>query len=115
MTTRFASLFRRTGAPMLLHQFGEQITYYPRGAATGRTISAMVERGVSVPSETGDGVAMAIVVRVVDDSTEGISATEIDDGRDEVSIATITGGTAERRQITRVEADANGLVRFMVR
>lgn len=115
MPTRFAQLFSRTGAPNLVRQFGEQITYYANGSGTGRTIWAIVERNVEVPPELGEQTAQALMIRVRDDSTYGISATEIDDGRDEVSVALDTGGTAERRQITSTVDDSNGMVRFMVR
>lgn len=114
MATRFAQQFKRTGAPSLLRQFAEPIVYYPGGIADGRSIDAIVTRGVEVVSETGQ-VAYAIVVRVLDDATLGISATEIDDGRDVVLVALNTGGTPERRQITRTKDDSNGMVRFMVR
>jgi hypothetical protein len=74
----------------------------------------MIQRGVEVVNETGQ-VSQAIVVRVTDSNTLGISATEIDDGRDTISVSLIEGGTAEVRQITRMTDDSNGLVRFMVR
>mgnify|MGYP006362771763 FL=1 len=113
--SRFRSQFRRMGAAALLAQFGEPITYYADGTGGGRPIQAKVERDVAVPSESGDQVALAIIVRVLDSSTEGISATEIDDCKDEVSLPIKEGGSAERRKVGRRMADSNGLVRFMVR
>lgn len=108
-------MFKRAGVPSLLRQFGESIIYYPRGVlSAGRTIQAMVQRDVQVVNETGQ-VSNAILVRVKDDSTSGISATEIDDGKDTISISIVTGGTAEVRQITKMQDDSNGAVRFMVR
>lgn len=115
MATPFAQLFSRTGAPNLVRQFGETITYYPLGAGSGRTITAKVERRVEVLAEAGDQTAQSLIITVRDDATYGISATEINDGSDEVSVSLITGGTPERRQITHVFDDSNGLVRFQVR
>jgi hypothetical protein len=112
--SRFAQQFARAGGPSLVHQFGDSIVYYPQGVSSGRTIQAMIQRGVEVVGEAGQ-VSYAIQVRVLDNATTGISATEIDDGRDTVSIPLIEGGTAEVRQITRMTDDSNGLVRFMVR
>lgn len=115
MATRFAQQFKRAGVPSLVRQFGESIVYYPQGViANGRTIQALVERGVEVVSETGQ-VSYALRVRVYNDTTLGIGATEIDDGRDTVSIALITDGPATVRQITRMTDDSNGMVRFLVR
>lgn len=112
--SRFSQLFSRTGAPNLVRQFGETITYYADGGDAGRSITAKVERNVAAPAET-EQAGPSLVVTVLDNSTTGISATEIDDGGDEVSVALVAGGTAERRQITRVIDDSNGLVRFQVR
>ena len=115
MASRFAQQFKRTGAECLVHQFSDEIVYYPQGViANGRAIRAMIERGVEVVGETGQ-VSYAMRVRVLDNSTTGISSTEIDDGRDTISIPLIEGGTAEVRQITLMTDDSNGLVRFMVR
>lgn len=115
MATRHAIRFKRDSFRMLLREHGEPITYYADGAGSGRPIQAIVERDVAVPSETGDQVALAIIVRVLDSATEGIAATEIDDGKDEVSLPLKEGGSAERRAIARRINDANGVVRFMVR
>jgi hypothetical protein len=113
--SRFAQQFARAGAPSLVHQFSDEIVYYPRGVVvSGRAIRGMIERGVEVVSETGQ-VSYAIRVRVLDNNTTGISSTEIDDGRDTINISLIEGGTPEIRQITRMTDDSNGLVRFMVR
>ena len=115
MPTRFASQFARTGALNLVRQFGESITYYADGAGTGRVINATVERNVEVPSETGEQVARALVVRVLDSVAKGILATELNDGGDEILVALVEGGTAERRQVGRKISTSNGFVRFVVR
>lgn len=112
--SRFATQFARTGAPSLVRQFGESIVYYAGGGNAGRTIYALIERNVAVETSTGT-TAQEIVVRVRNDATHGISATEINDKKDQVFVSLVVGGTPERRQITRINDDANGLVRFMVR
>lgn len=115
MPTRHATRFTRSSFPLLLREYGEPTIYYADGVGGGRPIIAIVERDVAVPSETGDQVAMAFVVRVLDSVTLGISATEIDDAKDEISLPIKTGGVAERRKIGRRINDANGVVRFVVR
>jgi hypothetical protein len=115
MSSRFRQQFSRTGAASTVRQFGEPATYYPQGVVSGRAIQVIVERDVEVVSETGDQVGYAIMCRALDHATLGILSTEIDDGRDELLLPMVEGGTAERRSITRKISTANGFVRFMVR
>lgn len=114
MPTRFAAQFARTGAPSLVRQFGEPLIYYRRGGNVARLISGIVERNVAVESSTGT-TSQEILIRVLDNSTTGISATEVNDQTDEIAVPLVTGGTAVRRQVTRVNDDSNGFIRFMVR
>jgi hypothetical protein len=115
MSSRFRQQFSRTGAVSTVRQFGEPATYYPQGIGTGRAIQVIVERDVEVVSGIGDQVGYAMVCRALDHATLGILSTEIDDGRDEISLPTVEGGTADRRSVTRKISTANGFVRFMVR
>lgn len=112
MSSQFRNQFRRSAAPSLVRQFGEEVLYYPRGGSVCRTIKAIVERSEELVE---NGIAQMVMVRVINDCTLGISATEIDDGRDEVAVALIEGGSLERRQIVRMTDDSNGMVRFRVR
>ncbi len=115
MATRHATRFSRTSGPLLVREMGESIIYYPNGGLTGRCIDAIVERNVDVPSESGDQVAQSLIIRVLDSCTSGISSTEINDGKDAVSVALKVGGEATRRIISRRIDDANGMIRFLVR
>lgn len=110
--SRFRSQFKRGPAVSLVRQFGETITYYSRGA-DGRSVQAIIRRGTEI-GPTGL-VSQVIECSVMDDATLGIAATAIDDGRDEILIALEQGGDAERRQITLMDDDSNGMVRFRVR
>lgn len=98
-----------------VRQFGEPATYYRRGTGAGRPIQVIVQRDVEVVGGTGDQVVLAINVRALDHATLGILSTEIDDGRDEISLPVIDGGPVERRTIVRKIDTSNGMVRFMVR
>ena len=114
MATRHAIRFQRNSFRLLLREMGEPLTYYADGGMTGRSINGIVERNVEVPNGNCD-VAQALIIRVLDSLTEGIAASEIDDGQDDISVPLKAGGTAERRRISRFIDDANGVVRFMVR
>lgn len=110
--TLFASQFRRIGGPNLVRQFGESLTYHPRGGVA-RTVKGIVERDVEVISEAGVS-GKATIVRVLDKSVCGIQSTEIDTGGDEIEVSLRVGDVAKRKSIMRVMSTANGVVRFMV-
>lgn len=110
-----ATLFKRSAAPLLLGTMGETVTYYAEGGVSGRSITALVERGIfEVPQETGEQVTASLSIRVYNDSTTGISATEIDTGLDEIGAALRDGAAESRRRIVRVISDANGMLRLLV-
>lgn len=112
--SRFRSQFKRGGAVSLVRSFGETIVYYSRGLGSGRSIQAIVRRNVAVQSESGE-VSQVVTCSVLDDVEFGILATEIDDGRDTVALSLTQGGDVEIREITRMDDDSNGMVRFIVR
>jgi len=113
MATRHATRFFRTGAQLLVREMGEAVVYYP-GGSTGdaREIQAIVSR---VEDIVEGQLTQSIMCSVLDSTTLGIGALEINDGRDEVGIAEVTGGALRRRQLTRVTDDSNGMVRFKIR
>ncbi len=108
--SRFASQFRRSGAVALVRQFGETVVYYAQGAGDGRPIQGIVTRGQAV-----GGTAQQIDVDVIDSATLGISATEINDSTDQIEVALVEGGARQRREITFVPDDSNGMLRLRVR
>lgn len=111
MATRFASMFAKTGAPNLMLQFGDSITYLP-SAGGSRSIQAMIERETV---ESSDGVlAKQMIVRVKNSATEGIAATEINEGGDQVQLPIRVGESAVTKTILHVLSTENGLVRFLV-
>jgi hypothetical protein len=114
MATRFASQFKRTAVPNLVRQFGESIVYHASGAS-GRPVDAIVVRDPNaILAEIGEALTGAMIVRVSNGNTGGISATTIDTGTDRVEIALIADGEKEMRSIVRVLSDSNGFVRFLV-
>ncbi len=115
MATRFAQQFQRTGARYLLRQFGEPVTYYPGLVGASRTITAIVERNnATIISEIGDVVGQALIIRVLNDATEGIRSTAIDCGVDKLSVPLSADDEPSLRSIVKFLGDSNGLVRFLV-
>jgi hypothetical protein len=114
MATRFAQQFARAAVPNLVRQFGDTIIYMPRHGPARSGIAAMIERNVEVMSEADGFVVHAMVLRVVNDSTTGISAAEIDQGGDQIKVPLRVGEPAVTRTIVQVISTENGLVRFAV-
>jgi hypothetical protein len=107
MPTAFDSQFTASAVPSLFGLFGETITYRP-GAGGTRTIEAKVSRTDRTQWAGLDNAAiMSATITVRNDSTTGISATEIDTGGDRIDYQVRDGATATTRSITRV-IDTNG-------
>ena len=113
--TRFATQFAGTGARNLIKQFGETVGYYNAAGGPVRNVSAIVERRESVIiAEVGDLNGQFVIVRTLDDSTDGIASSELNTGGDEISVALRVGTTAERRSVARVLNNDNGMTRVLV-
>ena len=113
MATRFSQQFNRLGAPLLIRQFGESIVYYAGGTGAGRTIDAIIERDVQVITDAGIP-ALQTLITVRDSETLGISSTEVNSGRDKVTVSLRVGETPQLRQVGRVLSTDNSMVQFEV-
>lgn len=103
-----------TGAPTLVYQFGEPVTYFPQGAEPGRSIRAIVERDVATVDEAGEVLAVKTFVGIIDSATDGIAVTEFDSGRDKISFPFRLGEDPTTRQMVRVGTTSIGLIRYEV-
>lgn len=94
--------------------FAEPVTYYPHvdygGTATSRSINAVVIRQqiVALDADGGETVVPAYEVHVANDSTVGISSTEINTGGDQIALPVREGKAAERRSIIHVASQDHG-------
>ena len=114
--TRFASLFKRTGATNLLRQFGEDVVYYQRDSSFGVVRKAIVERDpFRIYQELGQQVGTALIVQFMDDNTMGILAAQINPENDQIDIALKPGLDVSRRQVTQFLASKNGWTRVLVK
>jgi len=90
------------GLEQCLATHGETVTYVPSGGEE-RSITAVVRRlpAGSVPP-TGAYAGPTITVTVANDSTSGISHTELNLGLDNIKVSKRPGLTAESRPIAAV-------------
>ena len=89
----------------------EDLVYRPSGG-DARTISALVDRPGA--DELGHGQAAAPEIRVLNDATDGIDATELDLGADTIDVAERVGGTAAARRFNRIIGQDSEWLAFTV-
>jgi hypothetical protein len=92
--------------------FAETVTYWPRGASTGRAIKAVVIRDqIATFSEDGGQTNLpSFQVFVANTATGGISSSEIDTGGDKIELPPRDGKTAEKRSITQITEQDHGML-----
>ena len=95
MPTAFDSLFALAAFPVLLTQYGEAVTYVPL-IGSPRSITGIVERSPRAQYGPNDQVIRPqFVVRVLNDSTLGISSAELNDGGDQITVTERIGDAAQ--------------------
>jgi len=96
--------------------FAESVTYHPHqdfGEAepTDRSINAIVIRDqIATLSEDQASVAPVFRVYVANDSTDGISSSELNLGGDQITLPPRDGKSAERRSITQLLQQDPGML-----
>lgn len=100
-------------ATVFLADFGETVTYVPLSGSE-RSISAIVDRAPPMPpagSPVKAGLAPKITAEVANDSTNGITSSELNTGGDKLKLAVRIGEAATARPIiTVLRHDAGSLL-----
>ena len=96
--------------------FGEAVTYKPASGGT-RAINAFVRREHPRPSDEDPSASIHeyMTVFVMNDSTLGIAASEINLGGDSINFARRLGDTATDNSITQIESQDTGGLLLMCR
>lgn len=90
--------------------FGESVVYRKRDN-TSRTINAVVIRQVAELISDEENRSLTVFeVHVVNDSTTGITTTEINLGGDTIDIAERVGKTARPRSIIQIQDQDEGMI-----
>ncbi len=97
-------------ADTFLAAFGEAVTYYPKGGGS-RDIIAVVDRN---PVAGIDGVphgnTSKLVVKVKNDSDDGISSSEVETGGDKIKLSVRIGKTASQKRINSIHWHDYGMM-----
>lgn len=82
---------------MLLDQFGESISYYPK-AGGRREIIAIIERSPpALFDASGNAMLPTFVIRVANSARSGIASREVDIGSDQLEMIAKVGETLRKR------------------
>jgi len=100
---------------MMFAQGGEDVTYTKRGGGS-RTVKAVVTYpgpdSMTAPSSL---VAPTVNVLVCNNSTTGISSTEVDRGGDTITVPLRIGKGAKVTRIIAIESQNEGFVELLCR
>jgi hypothetical protein len=97
MPSVFDSHFAAAGFPLLLSQFGEPITYWPRGGGS-RSIDAIIDREPpAIYDASGNAVLPRAVIRVYNSCRLGVASSEVDGGGDQVEFPLRIGEQLPKR------------------
>lgn len=99
--------------------FAESVVYHPfrfgRTAGTPRTINAVVIRNQVSTFNPDEQITPEFEVRVANDSTTGISSTELNTGGDMIELAVKVGQTPEKRSIQLLTEQDEGMLVLLCR
>lgn len=101
-------------ASMFLAQFGESVTYYPKGGGS-RDIVAVVDRNpVSGLNGMPHGNSPKFVISVKNSADDGISSSEINDGGDKIGFSVRIGEAATQRRVQSIQWHDVGMLYLAV-
>lgn len=97
--------------------FAEVVTYHPHryfgdAERASRSISAVVlrEQITALAEDGGETVLPVYQVHVANDSSLGVSSDELDLGGDQIELPPRDGKTAERKTVTQLLDQDNGML-----
>lgn len=97
--------------------FAEPVVYWKRGAAAGRNINAVVIRQqlATVAEDGSETLLPSWEVHVANDSTDGISTTELGLGGDQIQLPPRDGQSAVKKTILELLTQDTGMVVLLCR
>jgi len=98
--------------------FAEDVTYYPHRfgvAATPRSIKAVVVRNQVATFNPDEQIVPEFEVRVANDSTTGISSSELNTGGDMIKFSARVGETEQKRTVQYLTEHDEGMLVLICR
>ena len=100
--------------------FAETVTYYPHrinklAPATPRSIKAVVTRNQVATFNPDEQIVPEFEVRVANDSTTGISSSELNTGGDKIKLAVRIGEEETKRSVQYMTEHDNGMLVLICR
>jgi hypothetical protein len=108
--TTFSDEFEADCGDDLLDEFGETVTYRPRGGGTRSITGIVITNPLGEVGSIQDAPAVRIHIRVLNDSTLGISGAELNLGGDKIDAPLRDGGTATTLAIKELVSDNGGFL-----
>lgn len=102
-------------AETMLADFPESLVYRKFADQSTRNISGVVSRMLFDPVSGAQYPTARLSIAVVNSATNGVTAAELNKGKDEILVALRAGGTAEYRTITNLSDADGGMVYLEVR
>lgn len=94
-----------------LNEFAETVTYWKRGANSGRSINAVVIREqITAFVEDQQTNLPSFEVHVINSNSTGISSVELNTGGDQIELSPRDGKPAERKSITQLITQDEGML-----
>jgi len=88
--------------PAMMYSFGETVRYTPDGGVA-REIEAAVKREPPGPTPgVPRGSGPKLMIMVANDATTGIASSEVNTGKDSVTVAVRVGATPQERTVGRI-------------
>lgn len=104
----------KTAAASLVTMFGESAKYLPRGGGS-RDITAIINRAGINDMPGAQSHSPVTKVSVINNSSTGISSSELDTGGDKIELSIRYGQAVQQRRITQILFHSAGLMELEVR
>lgn len=104
-----------SAATEMLKEFGEPIKYLPAGGGEREITAIIIREPISPLGGAPHGHGPLTHTKVANNSTAGISSSEVDTGGDKVEIKVKIGQAVQQRPITKILKQDAGMMKLEVR
>ena len=106
--TQFETIHGTYAAPALLTMYGESVTYRPRSGGTRAITGIVITDAATIAALVEDVSQVRCIVRLLNNATTGIAASEVDLGGDKIDAPLRDGDSATTLAIKQLVNDDAG-------